>query len=407
MQSLLILIADSNGGYPVPATKGGAVSTLVEHLVRENNDKQRVDLTIMSFYDLDAENKAMLYYQNVNFVWVSRPVLVRAIDWLVLNVVKVLFPGKKLLSFMSIGSLLWYIWNASRLLKKKSYEKVVLENNIPLAWAIKLSGYQGDYYYHLHNTPRTNAGRKDVLEGCRGFLCVSRSVGNDICNQMNPIGPVPYDKIKVVYNCVDTNHFCQKKVDRQSFSQRFGIKEDDRIVAFVGRLSEEKGIDQLLLSLDYVKTKNLKVLIVGSLMYNNNMKDTYQKKLTKLANRHSNMIIFTGYISQQELPDIYNFADISVLPSMWDEPAGLTMIESLVCGTPVITTRSGGIPEYVEGGAILLDRSENLPQDIANSIDLLLSDDEIYQSYSKTGMEKIKKNFSTELYLEKFLTGIK
>ena len=45
-----IIIADSNGGYPVPASKGGAVSTLVEHIVKENNYKQLFKLDIVSVY---------------------------------------------------------------------------------------------------------------------------------------------------------------------------------------------------------------------------------------------------------------------------------------------------------------------------------------------------------------------
>ena len=47
--NILILTADSNGGYPVPASKGGAVSTLIEHLVNGNNSKQLCKMTIVSY----------------------------------------------------------------------------------------------------------------------------------------------------------------------------------------------------------------------------------------------------------------------------------------------------------------------------------------------------------------------
>ena len=49
-------------------------------------------------------------------------------------------------------------------------------------------------------------------------------------------------------------------------------------------------------------------------------------------------------------------ANIAVLPSMWDEPFGLTIAEALATGLPLITTRSGGIPEICEGVATILDR---------------------------------------------------
>jgi len=116
--------------------------------------------------------------------------------------------------------------------------------------------------------------------------------------------------------------------------------------------------------------------------------------------------VFTGFIGQQDLPDIYNFADIAVLPSMWDEPAGLTMIEALACGTPVITTHSGGIPEYVEGGAIVLERKDDLTRQIASNIDCLLENETLYNQISKIGEERIRKYFSINSYLEAFVSSI-
>ena len=74
-----IFIADSNGGYPVPAVKGGAVSTLVEHLVKENNEKQLVEMTIISYYDEKAFEKAR-EYSNIEFKWIKQPWIVKKLD---------------------------------------------------------------------------------------------------------------------------------------------------------------------------------------------------------------------------------------------------------------------------------------------------------------------------------------
>ena len=49
-----------------------------------------------------------------------------------------------------------------------------------------------------------------------------------------------------------------------------------------------------------------------------------------------------------------------MLPSMWDEPAGLTMVEAMASGVPVITTNSGGIPEYSGGYSVVLERNSEL-----------------------------------------------
>ena len=77
---VLILVADSNGGYPVPAAKGGAVSTLLESLVAGNNNQQLCDMTLVSFYDEQAERIALEHYPNVTFEWVKVPRLIRSLD---------------------------------------------------------------------------------------------------------------------------------------------------------------------------------------------------------------------------------------------------------------------------------------------------------------------------------------
>ena len=65
-----IFMADSNGGYPVPAVKGGAVQGLVEHLVRENSKKQLFEMHIISIYDEEAE-KISRQYPGIHFHFVK------------------------------------------------------------------------------------------------------------------------------------------------------------------------------------------------------------------------------------------------------------------------------------------------------------------------------------------------
>jgi len=405
-QKILILQADSNGCYPIPAVKGGAVSTLVEHLVEGNNKQQLADLTIMSYYNKKAAKKAAASYPNIHFIWVKRPIAIRISDWVILHAVKLLMPKKKLISFISIASLLWYIWKASRILKKNKFDKIVLQNNMPLAWAIKLSKYDGEYFYHLHNTPRTNVRCQEVFDNCTAYLCVSQSVGDDICSPSNPIGPVPREKIRILFNCIETDLFKKQTIDEKALRERLGIGLNDHIIAYVGRLSPEKGVDKLIKSLEYVKTKNVKVFIVGAMVYVGNVKDQYQQELVDLTKQYKDQVSFTGYIPQSELPKIYNIADLSVLPSMWDEPAGLTMIESMACGTPVITTNSGGIPEYVGDCAVVLDRNDDLTKNIAINIDRLLNDKVLYDDYSQCGIKRIRDNFSSEDYINRFCEAI-
>ena len=67
------------------------------------------------------------------------------------------------------------------------------------------------------------------------------------------------------------------------------------------------------------------------------------------------------------MPDYLQLADIAVLPSIWDEPFGLTIVEAMAVGLPLITTRSGGIPEICEGVAIIVDR-DDIVNNLADAI---------------------------------------
>lgn len=142
---------------------------------------------------------------------------------------------------------------------------------------------------------------------------------------------------------------------------------------------------------------------MGSTLHGENKvrKTKYIKKLEDKIHDLNSKIIFTGYISYEIMPVVYNLADIAVLPSMWEEPAGLTSLEAMACGTPVITTDSGGIPEYVGKSAVVLKRNTNLVSDIARNITNLLNDKELYELYRSEGLSRVQlynsNNYAEEL----------
>jgi glycosyltransferase involved in cell wall biosynthesis len=91
------------------------------------------------------------------------------------------------------------------------------------------------------------------------------------------------------------------------------------------------------------------------------------------------------------MPDLYAIADVAILPSMCEEGAGLTIIEAMAGGLPVITTQAGGIPEYAnEKCAFILKRDENLVENIAQSIDTLLSNDSLREKMGKESLLAVK-----------------
>ncbi|MFD1421862.1 glycosyltransferase family 4 protein [Lactiplantibacillus songbeiensis] len=408
MDSLIILTADSNGGYPVPAVRGGAVSTLVEHLIDDNENRQCFKIELVSLYNKKAKMKAQKY-QNTVFQWIKVPVEIKWLDKLFFNIVRAFFPSKKSISYRSVFSLLFYVVKARKKIKHTS-ATVLVENNIILSWALKglFKSKSRKYFYHLHNVPRVNGYARKILNSASGYLCVSNYVAEQIEDNKNPIGPIPKDKVKILRNCIDSAVFNINTVDVkiEEIKSRYGIKDDDQVILFSGRISIEKGVDQLLKAMQIIShSKKFKILVVGSYIHGEKSKNTeFETSLKKLNNGLKNAVIFTGYIDQLELKYYYQIARLTVLPSMWEEPAGLTMLESMACGTPVITTDAGGIPEYVGDCAIVLERDKRLPEHIANSILRLIDDDELYEWYVNNGLNLISSSYNQDGYAVRLLT---
>ena len=93
-----IIMADSNGGFPVPASKGGAVSTLVEHIIKENEKFGLIDLQVVSIYDREAEQLSKKY-SNTCFTWVKPPAIIKWLDKLLFDFVRTFFKKKYLFFF--------------------------------------------------------------------------------------------------------------------------------------------------------------------------------------------------------------------------------------------------------------------------------------------------------------------
>ena len=137
---------------------------------------------------------------------------------------------------------------------------------------------------------------------------------------------------------------------------------------------------------------------MGASLFGLDFKTKYQLEVEDLIKDVKEHVIFTGYVDHEEIYKLYKLADIAVLPSIWNDPAPLTIIEALVSGLPIITTNSGGIPEYAkEKSAIILERDDNLICNLTKNIDELLIDDEKRKMMSENG-----KTVSKDLTLENF-----
>lgn len=396
------------GGLPLPAVKGGAVQNLIEHLLSGAQIDTDACISVITPFDLEAKIIADEQYKWVDFIWIKIPSYILILDELCYNFVNIFLKKTKSISFKSNFKALCYAYKTSRILRKRDFDYVIVENNIRNFWAFKFGGnqkkYKGKYYYHLHNVPRISLGCKKIIQECKKIICVSQFVANEISKSSNPIGPVKADRITVLKNCIDISSF--SKADRKAtdfLRKGFELAENDKVVLYAGRLSAEKGVLEIIQAFKKIVDKDVKLLVVGADFYGLETVTPFEEKLREEARSISDRIIFTGYVSYEEMPLLYNMADIAVLPSIWDEPAGLTMIEAMACGIPVITTNSGGIPEYTASGcSIILERDENLVDCIYRNIIRILNDKNYSMNMSIMAMNKAKE-FDCKSYYEQLL----
>ena len=130
-------------------------------------------------------------------------------------------------------------------------------------------------------------------------------------------------------------------------------------------------------------------------------------EINKLTENIKDKVIFTGYIPYSDTPKIYSIADFAVLPSMWEEPAGLTIIEAMATGLPVIATYSGGIPEYLsDEDDLLIKRDEQIIEELIKKIKLLYEDKALRVKLGEKNREKAKK-FNIKSYYYNFIDILK
>lgn len=391
MEKLAII---TGGFLPVPATKGGAVENLIQNYMDYNEVNYNFDITIFSDYDNEAIEEANAY-KNTNVIFVKSNFFISVLDKITFFIAKKILKKENSHSYRFIFKRLNFMNKVSKMLKKNNYDKILLENHpteyLTLKWRKNYLKYKNRYYYHCHNEFPGTYGCKDIILNTKKIICVSQYIADSMSKYLK----LNIDKFDILRNGIEVEKF-QRKVDKNDINnlrKKYNIDKEEKVLIFTGRIVPEKGIKELLEAIRLVKNNNFKLLIIGSALNDLKAKTKYQSEIETLIKPLGNKVIFTGYISYSQIHKYYSLADVAVLPSIWDDPAPLTIIESLTCGLPIITTNSGGIPEYAtNGSAIILNRDNNLIENLAHSIDYLLENDK-----QRTKMQKICKEVSKDL----------
>ncbi|CAM3087659.1 glycosyltransferase family 4 protein [Sporolactobacillus spathodeae] len=398
----------TSGYQPVPAAKGGGVEALLDHLILKNEDYGKIHLTVFSTYH-EAAVKMANPLKKTTFFFIKPPALIRICDKVIYFVAKHLLKKEKSMSYRYIAQRLHYLTKVSKNLQKNNYDKVILENHATLFLVLKKHDNAhkcaGRYYFHLHNEVTNDYGCRSIMLGCRKVLGVSQYINQTL---KMFLGGLPADKFAILKNCADISRFgsSQSKREAAIMRQTYGIAPNEHVILFTGRLNKEKGIKELLLAFKKLNFPKTKLVIAGGYFYASGMVSAYEKELQKIAEPFKGRIIFTGYIAYPNMPAVYSMADVAVIPSMWNDPAPLTVIESMASGLPLITTVSGGIPEYAcSEGAVLLARDKKIVDRLAATLNDVLSDAVLRQNMAEAS-RKTAERMNVDQYYKDFIAKI-
>ena len=389
---------------PIPAVKGGAVATLIESLVKENDIHKKFEFTIISSWDADAVHQSKKYL-NTQFIWYKEPKWIKLIDNYIDFINMKFFHSKKKHEYLRKISVISFV---RKHLSESNYDAVVLENSGYLLRIFDdeqlMTKYKDKIYFHLHNDIADNAN-VSVLNKVKPLLIseylkkkLVYMCGNDIAN-----------KCKIVKNGIDVSIFSKmiSNEEKKKLLEKLNIDEGKNIILFVGRIQPSKGIAELLDAISKLEDKEIVLLVVGSTNFGAKDISEFEISIRKKCDQMKDKVKFTGFVHNSELWKIYASADMAVLPSMWEEPAGLTIIEAAAARLPVITTMSGGIPEYLNSDyVIMLERNDQIVDSIKEAIINVLENKEEWKQRALKASEYVKENFSESAFYHRFAVAL-
>jgi glycosyltransferase involved in cell wall biosynthesis len=217
------------------------------------------------------------------------------------------------------------------------------------------------------------------------IITVSRTAKKDIVQWK----PKFKEKVEVIYEAVDPifKNISNPKVIQKVKNE---FKLSKKVILYIGSTRPYKNLPRLIKAFNLLcrENDNCYQLVIG---VNDSRNISLLRKLTKRYGLIDSTV-FINNLTDEEIVALMNVAEIFVFPSL-TESFGLPPLEAMACGTPVITSNAGSLPEVV-GDAALLVNPENV-EDIASAIETVLTNKKLRKELIKKGFERVK-TFSWE-----------
>ncbi|MPZ84655.1 MAG: glycogen synthase [Actinophytocola sp.] len=234
---------------------------------------------------------------------------------------------------------------------------------------------------------------KTCYEAADAVIAVSSGMRADVLDCYPELDP---DRVKVVRNGIDSAAY--HPVTEDDALRHYGVDPDRPIVVFVGRITRQKGVGHLIAAAHQIDPAAQLVLCAGAPDTPEIAKET-RAAVSELAAARAGVIWIQKMLQPAEVRQLLSHATVFVCPSVY-EPLGIVNLEAMACGTAVVASDVGGIPEVVaEGDTGLLvhyDASDEsaFRVGLADKVNDLLADPDRARRMGVAGRERAEREFS-------------
>ncbi|MFI9245210.1 glycogen synthase [Streptomyces sp. NPDC053086] len=229
---------------------------------------------------------------------------------------------------------------------------------------------------------------RTAIEAADAVIAVSGAMREDVLACYPALDPA---RVHVVHNGIDTRLY--RPVHGTDALTRHGIDPTRPYVLFVGRITRQKGVPHLLRAVRDIDPGAQVVLCAGA-------PDTpeidreFQELFEELRRVRAGVFWIPQMLPRPEVVQLLTRAAVFVCPSVY-EPLGIVNLEAMACGTPVVASRVGGIPEVVADGrtGLLVDADDGFEAGLARALDTVLADPEAARRMGEAGRARAVGEF--------------